>query len=358
MVGMAGPARRVSSDRERRLWIWTAAVLVAIYSTLGPARTVSESLREHNLLRLSIAAALLAVLGPVGWRWLRGRPDLAEVAAMLAVGSAYLMVAARIESWEERTHLFEYGIVAALIHMALLERRRNGRPVPVPAALTVTATAVFGFVDEIIQFFLPDRVFDLVDVGFNVLAGFLVVAARLAIPPQPRPGWRVWFLWLMAGAVGWGWGVYWGWYDNTEPTMWEAVPDVVLSGYLGLASGAVAMGVLQWLVLRAQLERPTRWIAAALGALAVVGGIVFGVGAVDEELGWFVGVGAFGGTVGLLQWAVLRRQVPWAWVWVPISAGAWVVGLPLGDAGGPPALGAVYGVITATTLVVLLRSRR
>ena len=25
-----------SSDRERRLWVWTLAVVVAIYSTLGP----------------------------------------------------------------------------------------------------------------------------------------------------------------------------------------------------------------------------------------------------------------------------------------------------------------------------------
>ena len=31
-----------TSDRERRLWLWTLAVLVAIYSTLGLARALVE----------------------------------------------------------------------------------------------------------------------------------------------------------------------------------------------------------------------------------------------------------------------------------------------------------------------------
>ena len=44
-----------TSDRERRLWLWTLAVLVAIYATLGPARVLADALRERNLLRLSFA---------------------------------------------------------------------------------------------------------------------------------------------------------------------------------------------------------------------------------------------------------------------------------------------------------------
>ncbi len=42
-----------SSDRERRLWLWTLAVVMAIYSTLGLARTLAEALREHGLLGAS-----------------------------------------------------------------------------------------------------------------------------------------------------------------------------------------------------------------------------------------------------------------------------------------------------------------
>ena len=40
-----------TSDRERRLWLWTLAVVVAIYSTLGLAGTLAGALREQGARR-------------------------------------------------------------------------------------------------------------------------------------------------------------------------------------------------------------------------------------------------------------------------------------------------------------------
>lgn len=353
---MAAPAPLFSSKRERRLWLWTVAVVVAIYSTLGPATTVAAALRERNLLRVSIGLALVLVLGPVLWRWLRQRPGWREVGAAMGVAFAYWMVWIRVGSWEERTHLIEYGVVAALIHMALLERDDNGRPVSMPAALAVGATAVLGLLDEGIQALLPNRVFDIRDVFFNALAGFMIVAARLAIAPQRRPGWRVWFLMLWAGAFGWGQGVYLGWFDNTEPKTLETVPADIWSGYLGLVVGATLIGVLQWLVLRRHVSRAGWWVVSSLGAVAVVGLVIFGLGAFDPDVGWFLGVGLFGMAAGMLQWVILRGQLPRAAWWIVASAVGWILGMPLGDVNGPPALGAVYGLATGTALVWLLRS--
>ena len=57
-----------TSDRERRLWFWALAVVVAIYSTLGLAGTLAEVLREHNLMRASFdvfSNALAALIGIV-----------------------------------------------------------------------------------------------------------------------------------------------------------------------------------------------------------------------------------------------------------------------------------------------------
>jgi|GEM_PF-263820 len=295
-----------SSRRERHLWLWTLAVMVAIYSTLGPARMLVGTLREHNLLRLSFALVLLAVAGGFVWRWVKNRPDWREVGVALGVALAYLMVWWRINSWEERTHLIEYGIVAALIHQALLERVRNGRRVPMPAALTVLVTALLGSLDECIQAILPDRVFDVRDIFFNALAGFMVVAARLALARQQRPGWRVWFLWLMAAAFGWGEGVYWGWYDGTAPKTLQVVPAVIWVGYLGLVVGGTLIGVLQWLVLRRHVTGSVRWVWASLGAAVISGALVFGVGLADPKVGWIAGVSAFGTVVGAFQWLVLR----------------------------------------------------
>ncbi len=347
-----------TSDRERRLWFWAVAVMVAIYSTLGPARTLVDLLRQHNLLRVSFALVLLLVVGAIARRWVKRRLGWGEIGVALGVTLAYLMVWWRMGSWEERTHLIEYGIVAALIHQALLERVRNGRRVPAPAALTVAVTALVGTFDEIIQSMLPSRVFDVRDIFFNTLAGFMVIAARLAIAPQRRPGWRVWFLWLMAAALGWGLGVYWGWFDGTEPKTLQSIPSVILAGYLGVAVGGILIGVLQWLVLRRHLARAGRWVLASLGAAAVVGIVVFGVGVVNADVGWLAGVSVFGTVVGVLQWLVLRRRVPRAGWWVLASTVGWVVGMPLGDIVGPPGLGAAYGAITGTALVWLLRQER
>lgn len=347
-----------SSHRERRLWLWTATVVAAIFSTLGVAGTVADALRERNLLRVSIALVLLILLAPAAWRWARSRPDWREIGAVLGVGFTYWMVWIRMSSWEERTHLIEYGIVAALIHMAFLERVANGRFVPLPAALAVTMTTLLGLIDEAIQAVLPDRFFDIADVFFNFVAAFMLIAARLALAAQRRPGWRVWFLWLLATAVGWGWGVYWGWYANDEPKTLEAAPVDIVAGYLGVVTGTVLVGVLQWLVLRRHVARAFRWVVVSLGAVAVVGIVIFGVGLVDQDLGWLSGVSLFGTVVGLLQWAVLREHIQRAGWWVVASTVGWVAGMPLGDLGGPPGLGAAYGAITATVLVWLLRQRQ
>ena len=46
--------RLFASGRERRLWVWTLAVVVAIYSTLGLTGTLAEWLREHGFLDAAV----------------------------------------------------------------------------------------------------------------------------------------------------------------------------------------------------------------------------------------------------------------------------------------------------------------
>ena len=104
-------------------------------------------------------------------------------------------------------------------------------------------------------------------------------------------------------------------------------------------------------------HRAFRWVLASLGAAAVVGVVVFGVGAVNTDVGWVAGTGLFGTVAGVLQWAVLRRQVPRAGWWVLASTVGWVVGMPAGEMLGWNGLGAAYGIITGTVLVLLLRQR-
>lgn len=184
--GMTDPATEsspsrsfFSSPRERRLWLWTLAVMVAIYATLSPAQEVAEALRERNLLRLSTGSALFVLGVGLALYWLRTRPGRLEIGAGLGVFAVYMTTLIRLPVPEARSHLFEYSLVAMLVYQALLERRGHGRAVPAPAFVAVVSTALLGWVDEGIQGLLPNRVYDIVDVGFNALAGLMAIVATL-----------------------------------------------------------------------------------------------------------------------------------------------------------------------------------
>lgn len=179
-----------TSPRERRLWLWALAVVAAIYSTLGLAGRLVAVLGGERLLALAFGLSfLLAIVAVVGIS-VRRRPGRAEVWMGLAIVAVYVMVVVRMGvPPAERTHLFEYGIVGVLIYEALIERRNNGGRVPMPALIAILATTLVGWGDEGIQAVLPNRVYDLRDVGVNALAGFMAVMASLLL--RWARGWDV-----------------------------------------------------------------------------------------------------------------------------------------------------------------------
>ena len=170
-----------SSNRERRLWLWTLAVVVAIYSTLGLASTLAGVLRDRGMLAPVVFLCLILVGATILTQGLKTRPGGVEIAVMLGIAATYLLMFARMAAPEERTHLMEYGVVAVFIYEALTERASQGRRVPVPALLAILVTSLLGVLDECIQALLPSRVFDPIDMLFNFLAGVMAVAASAAL---------------------------------------------------------------------------------------------------------------------------------------------------------------------------------
>ncbi len=88
------------------------------------------------------------------------------------------------ETWGAAAH----SPIAVFIHEALTERKRQGRRVPVPALLAIAAASLVGAVDEGIQKLIPSRVFDPVDILFNVLAAAMAIAASVALRRARRWG--------------------------------------------------------------------------------------------------------------------------------------------------------------------------
>lgn len=171
----------LTSERERRLWLWALAVIVAIYATLSPAQELAAWLRARNLLGVSTGAFLVLVAAVIAVRWWRTSPGRREIGAALGVLAVYVVTVIRLPVPEARSHLFEYGLLAMLVYHALIERRRNGRRVPVPPVTAFAATALLGWIDEGIQVFLPNRVYDLVDVGLNAAFALMAIVATLVV---------------------------------------------------------------------------------------------------------------------------------------------------------------------------------
>lgn len=170
-----------ATRRERRLWAWTLVVVVAIYSTLGLARTLAAAVGPDALGAVLFVTGMLLVVGAVVLQAWRARPGGVEIGVGAGVAAAYLLVFVRMASPVERSHLIEYGVVALFVHEALLERVSAGRRVPRPAFVAIGVTALLGAVDEALQIVLPGRVFDPVDIVFNLVAAALAVTASVGL---------------------------------------------------------------------------------------------------------------------------------------------------------------------------------
>ena len=100
---------------------------------------LAEALRESGLLEFTadmfnvgmfLVGTMILVQG------LRERSRGVEVGFALGVAAIAIIGFARGISAAERSHLIEYTVLALIVHEALLERRDQGRRVPVPAVTT------------------------------------------------------------------------------------------------------------------------------------------------------------------------------------------------------------------------------
>ena len=171
-----------TSNRERRLWIALVIVLAMIYATLGQTPAIVASLGTDIIesVEANLVFALLILLVVIPVFFIDKRLARVEIAVGIGILAVFLLTWLRLGSWEERSHLFEYALVAALVHEALLERKSNGRRVPAPALLALIISILLGLLDECVQGLLPNRVFDPIDVAFNSLAATMIISARVA----------------------------------------------------------------------------------------------------------------------------------------------------------------------------------
>jgi VanZ family protein len=182
-VAAEGDAGRA---RERFWWRAAAAYLVALYLSLYPIQFAMDFLRAHDLLRASLAASFTTLGVLVVIVVARHRAGPLEWLALAAIAAVYVAQMSRMGIVQERFHLAEYGGLALILHAAL--RARFSRPERSVAWLRTAAAvgawvlaSAAGWLDELIQAVLPNRRYDLRDVGFNALAAALALVGWWAL---------------------------------------------------------------------------------------------------------------------------------------------------------------------------------
>ncbi|MBW1774293.1 MAG: VanZ family protein [Deltaproteobacteria bacterium] len=84
----------------------------------------------------------------------------------------------------ERFHLLEYGVLVILVYRALVTRIKTARIY----FLIILYTFAVGFIDELIQALLPNRVYDNRDIAINWAASLLATGLLLVAATWRRPG--------------------------------------------------------------------------------------------------------------------------------------------------------------------------
>jgi hypothetical protein len=143
--------------------------------------------------------------------------------------------------------------------------------------------------------------------------------------------WTLWLKWILASTLGWAIGL-------------------VLRVEFAIG---VAVGILQWLVLRPLVRGAGWWIPASAGGWGVGAALVTLVLRPENP---FIAPVIIGVGIGVAQWLVLRWQFQRAWWWIVLSTLGWAVGM-MGVFGASLA-GAAAGAVTGVALELLLRHPR
>ncbi len=175
------------SKREIRLWAVACLLIFTIYSTLPIVGDILQVIQYSGwglgLFVLVCCTTLLFVVT----EGFTSTPGLKETIVTIVTAIVYLLVLSEIDQPEERIHVVMYGIVALVIHAAFLERSTHGHGVPLSYMAVIGVTAIIGTIDEIIQLGLPNRVFDVHDIWYDVLAAVLSVAFNISLRWARRP---------------------------------------------------------------------------------------------------------------------------------------------------------------------------
>ncbi len=167
----------VSSWFQNKSFVWSliGCYVTFIYSTLYIMRPIINFLKMtlKGYFNLSVIIAFLMILSFVLVYIIKNREDygISQYLWFAFISCLYGLVIYILDVPEEQIHFIEYGILSALIYVALTHDIHNNVYV---YFLSIHIVFAFGAVDEVIQGILPNRMFDIRDIIMNGISGILV----------------------------------------------------------------------------------------------------------------------------------------------------------------------------------------
>ncbi len=171
---------RITEIREKHLWIAVTVVYLTILSTLFIGQPLANELRDQNVQAVVFLSGMFLVAVAVLLHGLIRRPGAVEYAFLIGIAAVYVMFFFRLGA-PERSHLIEYSVLAVLLHKAFGKRYAGENGIWKPGLLAWVWGVSLGSLDEGIQFFLPNRVFDPLDIAFNSIAVTMAIAASVSL---------------------------------------------------------------------------------------------------------------------------------------------------------------------------------
>jgi VanZ family protein len=163
----------IATLKRNKYWILVGIYVAIIYTTLSWMPTLVDLAGWGFRYRLGfiVSMFLILILGRyVFYLFFEKKVRrLSSWFLIFSVMAAYGYLLNFLWIPQERLHLFEYGFLAFLVYKALKSDVRDGRIY----LYTSILVASFGCVDELIQFFLPNRYYDIKDILINAASGVM-----------------------------------------------------------------------------------------------------------------------------------------------------------------------------------------
>lgn len=169
-----------TSVREKKMWFYAFLTFATIMLTLVLGQPLINLFENQDVQAIIFVMAMLLVLVTIITHGLKPQTKGKELFLLIGMSAVYLMFFLRL-GLAERSHLIEYSVLTIFIYEALTERSRNKSPIKYIGIISFVMASGIGVLDECLQIFIPNRVFDVQDIIFNAMASSVAIIGSVIL---------------------------------------------------------------------------------------------------------------------------------------------------------------------------------